>query len=311
MINEKRIQYLLTVAQEQNITTAAKKLYISQPALSRMRLDLEQELGTPLFIRERNALRLTQAGAVYLRGCRQILAIDRSVKREISDLLSSRRGKITLAVTALTGEFLLPRILNAFEAEYPNVKLELYEEKMRFLNEAVKNGKADLALVRSPNDPELTYELVMENPVYVQVPPFYFRKKAGYRPGTQNPSIAPSELNGQPIVLLKKGRGMREEAERLFLQHQITPSEVIETENIHLANTLVQLNKGFSFIPDFAVHGFFSDDASSVYCQLDGYSFVRPLYCCFSHHRYLTQAERFLLDLIRQMNVDNSKNTNR
>ena len=104
---------------------------------------------------------------------------------------------------------------------------------------------------------------------------------------------------------------MREEAERLFLQHQITPSEVIETENIHLANTLVQLNKGFSFIPDFAVHGFFSDDASSVYCQLDGYSFVRPLYCCFSHHRYLTQTERFLLDLIRQMNVDNSKNTNR
>ena len=115
MINEKRIQYLLSVAQEQNITTAAKKLYISQPALSRMILDLEQELGTPLFIRERNALRLTQAGAVYLRGCRQILAIDRSVKREISDLLSSRRGKITLAVTALTGEFLLPRILNAFE----------------------------------------------------------------------------------------------------------------------------------------------------------------------------------------------------
>ena len=191
MINEKRIQYLLTVAQEQNITTAAKKLYISQPALSRMILDLEQELGTPLFIRERNALRLTQAGAVYLRGCRQILAIDRSVKREISDLLSSRRGKITLAVTALTGEFLLPRILNAFEAEYPNVKLELYEEKMRFLNEAVKNGKADLALVRSPNDPELTYELVMENPVYVQVPPFYFRKKAGYRPGTQNPPLHP------------------------------------------------------------------------------------------------------------------------
>ena len=303
MINEKRIQYLLTVAQEQNITTAAKKLYISQPALSRMILDVEQELGTPLFIRDRSALRLTQAGKVYLRGCRQVLAIDRSVKREISDLLSSRRGKITLAVTALTGEFLLPRILSTFEAAYPNVKLELLEEKMRLLDEAVKNGKADLALVRRHDDPDLTYKLVMENPVYVQVPPFYFKKKAGYRPGTQNPSIAPSELNGQPIVLLKKGRGMREEAERLFLQYQITPSEVIETENIHLANTLVQLNKGFSFIPDVAVHGFFSDDASSIYCQLSGYSFVRPLYCCYSKNRYLTQAELFLLDLITKTNI--------
>lgn len=304
MINEKRIQYLLTVAQEQNITTAAKKLYVSQPALSRMILDVEQELGAPLFIRGRSALRLTQAGEVYLRGCRQVLAIDRSVKREISDLLSSRRGKITLAVTALTGEFLLPRILNTFEATYPNVKLELLEERMKFLGDLVKDGKADLALVRKQEDTDLSYELVMENPVYVQVPPFYFKKKAGYRPGTQNLPIIPSELNDQPIVLLKKGRGLREEAERLFLQYQINPSEVIETENIHLANTLVQLNKGFSFIPDFAVHGFFSDDAASVYCRLSGYSFVRPLYCCYSKNRYLTQAERFLLNLIAKITLN-------
>lgn len=304
MINEKRIQYLLTVAQEQNITTAAKKLYVSQPALSRMILDVEQELGAPLFIRGRSALRLTQAGEVYLRGCRQVLAIDRSVKREISDLLSSRRGKITLAVTALTGEFLLPRILNTFEATYPNVKLELLEERMKFLGDLVKDGKADLALVRKQEDTDLSYELVMENPVYVQVPPFYFKKKAGYRPGTQNLPIIPSELNDQPIVLLKKGRGLREEAERLFLQYQINPSEVIETENIHLANTLVQLNKGFSFIPDFAVHGFFSDDAASVYCRLSGYSFVRPLYCCYSKNRYLTQAERFLLNLITKITLN-------
>lgn len=304
MINEKRIQYLLTVAQEQNITTAAKKLYVSQPALSRMILDEERELGAPLFIRDRSALRLTQAGEVYLRGCRQVLAIDRSVKREISDLLSSRRGKITLAVTALTGEFLLPRILNTFEATYPNVKLELLEERMKFLGDLVKDGKADLALVRKQEDTDLSYELVMENPVYVQVPPFYFKKKAGYRPGTQNLPIIPSELNDQPIVLLKKGRGLREEAERLFLQYQINPSEVIETENIHLANTLVQLNKGFSFIPDFAVHGFFSDDAASVYCRLSGYSFVRPLYCCYSKNRYLTQAERFLLNLITKITLN-------
>lgn len=298
MINDKRIQYLLTVAQEQNITMAAKKLYISQPALSRMILDVEQEIGTPLFIRDRSALRLTQAGEVYLRGCRQVLAIHNSVQREISDLISCRQGKITLAVTALTGEFLFPRILSAFEAAYPNVKLDFIEDRMRFLDEAVKNGKADIAIVRKPVDPDLSYKLVMENPIYVQVPPFYSEKKGCFRPGIDNPSIEPSELNGQPIVLLKKGRGMREDAERLFLQYQITPSEIIETENIHIANTLVQLNKGFSFIPYLTVHGFFRDTAPSVYCQLSGYSFVRLLYCSYSKHRYLTQAERFLIDLI-------------
>lgn len=303
MINEKRIHYLLTVAQEQNITTAARKLYISQPALSRMILDLENEIGAQLFIRDRTALRLTQVGEAYLRGCRQVLAIDKSVKCEIADLLNSRRGKITLAVTALTGEFLLPRILNKFEAAYPNVELELLEERMKDLGQLVKDSKADLALVRSRQDPDLDYELVMENPVYVQIPPYYAQAHSGYRPGIQNPPFSPKKLDGQPIVLLKKGRGLRAEADKLFALYGITPSACLETENIHLANTMVQLNKGFSFIPDFAVHGFFNDDSSSIYCQMEGYSMVRPFYCCYIKDRYLTQAERFLIDLISKTDI--------
>lgn len=303
MINEKRIQYLLTVAQEQNITTAAKKLYISQPALSRMILDLEQELGTPLFLRDRSALQLTQAGEVYLRGCREVLAIDRAVKKEISDLRDSRTGKIVLAVTALTGEFLLPKILPPFESAYPNVSLALSEERSAILSKLVKDGRADLALVRRRDDDSLDYQLVMENPIYLQIPAFYSQLHPDYHPGTQNPPLDPAALNSAAVILLKKGRGLREEVDRLFLQYNITPGMVLETENIHLAHELAHMNKGFTFIPDFAVRNFFHDDASSVYCQLDGYSFIRPLYCCFSRHHYLTKAERFLLDLIVKTTV--------
>ena len=299
MINEKRIQYLLMVAEEQNITSAARKLFVSQPALSRMILDIEQELGMPLFVRDRGAVRPTQAGEVYLRGCREVLAIDRAVKREISDLRSSRRGKITLAVTALTGEFLLPRILSDFEAAYPGVQLELLEARTMALSELVKNGKADLALVRKQETSELSYERVMENPVYLQLPPFYVEAcGVNFRAGIENPPISPLVLNGQPVVLLKEGRGLREETDRLFLQYEITPSKIVETENIHLAHQLVNLNKGFTFIPDFAVHDFFHDDAESIYCQLDGYTMTRPLYACYTRNRYLTAAERQLIDLI-------------
>ena len=69
MINEKQIEYLLTVAETHNITAAAKKLYISQPALSRMILDLEQTLGVSLFVRDRGNLHLSQSGEVYINGC--------------------------------------------------------------------------------------------------------------------------------------------------------------------------------------------------------------------------------------------------
>ena len=83
MINERLVQYLLTVEEEQNITCAAKKLYISQPALSRMILDLERSLGTPLFVRDCGNLHPTQAGEIYLKGCREVLAVSHFVNNQI------------------------------------------------------------------------------------------------------------------------------------------------------------------------------------------------------------------------------------
>lgn len=303
MINEKQIYYLLTVAEEHNITAAAQKLYISQPALSRMILDLEHALGTSLFIRNRGNLQLTQAGEVYLRGCKDVLAISKSVSKEISDLSDSRSGRITLGLTSVTGEFLLPAILDTFEQEFPHVELVLIEERMSVLQEMVKSGKADMAFVYQTDDSELEYRLILENPIYLQVPPFFMKGQSIWKPGSQNPPILPEALSGQPMILLKKGRSMREMADRLLMQFQITPGKVIETENIHLASSLVNLNKGFTFVPSIAMHHFSGSDNTSFYCQVKDYPMKRSLYCCYRKHGYLTVGERFLINMIPEILV--------
>ncbi|WP_367568216.1 LysR substrate-binding domain-containing protein [Lacrimispora sp.] len=303
MINEKQIYYLLAVAEEHSITAAAQKLYISQPALSRMILDLEHNLGTSLFIRNRGNLQLTQVGEVYLRGCKEVLAISKSVSKEISDLSDSRSGRITLGLTSLTGEFLLPAILDTFEQEFPHVELVLIEERMSVLQEMVKSGKADMAFVYQTDDPELEYRLILENPIYLQVPPFFMKGQSNWRPGSQNPTILPESLSGQPMILLKKGRSMREMADRLLMQFQITPGKVIETENIHLARSLVSLNKGFTFVPSIAIHHFTGSDNTSFYCQVKDYPMKRSLYCCYRKHGYLTVGERFLINMIPKILV--------
>lgn len=301
MINEKQIRYLLTVVEEHNITAAARKLYISQPALSRLILDLEHDLGTALFIRDRGNLHLTQAGEIYLRGCRDVLAISRAVSKKISDIKDSRSGHITLGVTALTGEFLIPYILNAFEERFPHVELNLMEERMTVLQEIIKNGKADMAFVYRTDEPDLEYQMVLENPVYLQVPPFFLEGKEGWNPGISNPSISPEDLSGQPLILLKKGRGMREMADRLLVRFPITPGKIIETENIHLARSLVHLNKGFTFVPSVAIHRLSQNGHQSFYCSLRDYPMKRSLYCCYRKYGYLTEAERFLIHLIPEI----------
>lgn len=303
MINEKQIYYLLTVAEEHNITAAAQKLYISQPALSRMILDLERDLGTSLFVRNRGNLQPTQAGEVYLRGCKDVLAVSKSVSKELSDLSGSRSGRITLGLTSLTGEFLLPAIWDTFEQEFPHVELVLIEERMSVLPEMVKSGKADMAFVYRSDDPELEYRLFLENPIYLQVPPFFVKEQPKWRPGSQNPPILPESLSGQPMILLKKGRSMREMADRLLAQFHITPGKVIETENIHLASSLVSLNKGFTFVPSIAMHHFSGSDNTGFYCQVKDYPMKRSLYCCYRKHGYLTVGERFLINMLPEILV--------
>ncbi len=303
MINERLVQYLLTVEEEQNITSAAKKLYISQPALSRMILDLERSLGTPLFVRDRGNLHLTRAGEIYIDGCREVLAVSRSVTKQIADLSGSRSGRIVLGVTAVTGEFLLPQILDDFEREYPQVELILTEEKASVLQDLVKRGKTDLALVYQ-TDSDLECHLIAENPVYVQVPPVFTEGRTGWKPGKQNPEIEAETLQNQSLILLKKGRGMREIAEQFLKQFSIAPAHVFETENIHLASRLAALNRGFTFIPGIAVSPLMQDGDSGYYCQVKDYPMKRNLYCCYRKQSYQTEAERYLIGLIEKTGLE-------
>ncbi len=74
-MDTKQIEYILKIAEENNITKAADKLYITQSALNQQLLKLEKELGTPLFHRSRVNWRPTEAGEVYLRNARQILRL--------------------------------------------------------------------------------------------------------------------------------------------------------------------------------------------------------------------------------------------
>lgn len=295
MINEKHVHYLLTVAEEHSITAASKKLFISQPALSRFILDVEHTLGTALFIRDRGNLHLTQAGEIYLQGCQEVLAISRSVEKEISQLSNSLAGKITLGVTPLTGEFVLPAIWDTFEAAFPSVELTLREERMSDLQDMVKKGAVDMALVYHTSDSQLTDHLLYENPIYVQVPPSFKKQLEPPQTAGQFPLIPPEALADQAMILLKKGREMREVADRFFESFTIVPDKILETENMHLASTLVNLDKGFTFVPAIFMRGLHKQNSANCYAQIAEYPMKRALYCCHRKDAYLTEAERFLI----------------
>jgi DNA-binding transcriptional LysR family regulator len=89
-LDTKQIEYILKIAEENNITKAAEKLFLTQPALNQQLLRLEKELGTQLFHRSRTNWRPTQAGEIYLENARKMLLIKQETYRIIGDIVSDK-----------------------------------------------------------------------------------------------------------------------------------------------------------------------------------------------------------------------------
>jgi DNA-binding transcriptional LysR family regulator len=169
----RHLRYFVTVAEELSFSRASARLRISQPAVSRQIKDLEEEAGTPLILREPAGLRLTQAGETFLAFARDIL-------RRSSDALKAMHTFKPGASEALTVGFIptalpsfLSHALKDFGAAYPKVMVNLLELSPKEQVDALRQGKADIALLGNAC-PELRTEfdvkVVMRLSLAVAVP---------------------------------------------------------------------------------------------------------------------------------------------
>ena len=120
------LQYFLMVAREENITRAATLLHITQPPLSRQLMQLEEELGTKLFIRSNHNVLLTDEGLLFRRRAQDIVFIMEKAKGEITQSEDTLTGMISIGCGELHSVKELAKMMADFQLQYPAVKFELY-----------------------------------------------------------------------------------------------------------------------------------------------------------------------------------------
>src|SRR6516165_12279621 len=103
-----QLRYAVCVAEERRFTKAAARLHVAQPSVSSAVAALEQELGAPLFYRERSEVSLTGAGEVFLPWARQVLADCEAGAAAVRDLLGLEKGRLVLGATPSLASNLLP-----------------------------------------------------------------------------------------------------------------------------------------------------------------------------------------------------------
>jgi DNA-binding transcriptional LysR family regulator len=145
-LNLNQLRVFNAICDELSMTGAARRLHISQPAVSKQLADLEQSIGTPLVDRLPRGLRLTSAGEVLATHARRIFQAEHAAEAELAQLLGLGRGRLAVGASTTIGGYLVPPVLGEFHGQFPNITIELQIGNTLAITEAVLGGTLDVGL---------------------------------------------------------------------------------------------------------------------------------------------------------------------
>ena len=144
----KQILCFVMVAEELNFTSAAQKLYLSQPGLSRHIQNLERELGVVLFDRDNKSVALTPEGLQFLSTARELLHASRDMLYTAKCLREGMQGKLKIGYQG-SARHVLPPLLRNFRKNHPEILITLEQRGAEQLLQQVQDGALDLAVAFS------------------------------------------------------------------------------------------------------------------------------------------------------------------
>lgn len=146
------LEYFLVVAEEENITKAAQRLYISQPTLSRQLMQLEEELEVKLFKRSNHKINLTKEGMLLKRRAEELVELSEKTKKELIQNEKELVGEIFIGSEELRSVKELAKIIKLFHKKYPLVKFHLKSGNNDDIRMWLEQGRVDFGLLMEPVD---------------------------------------------------------------------------------------------------------------------------------------------------------------
>lgn len=236
------------VAYYQNITLAAKTLFLTQPTVSHYILNLEKELDCQLFNRSKRGMKLTPEGELLFQHIAKAYTEISHGENELKEYLHMGKGLIKIGASETTlRNFLIP-VLGQFRSKYPQIHLQIYNTTCQQTNDAIKNGTIDLAVMTTPfPDTDLSIRpLANFSTVAIAGPLFSY---------LTDRTLTYQELAQHPLICLEKGTSSRNYLETLFASHSVHLQPDIELSSADLITPLAEQNIGIGFVPRiFAEH---------------------------------------------------------
>lgn len=238
----RHIRYFQAVAEHLSFTRAAAALHVSQPALSQLVKQLEEELGTQLFDRTGRTTRLTDTGTAYLQYVRRASQELRDATRAIHDVNDLSRGSLRFAVTPTFTTYLVGPLVEAFHSRYPNITLTVREISQESIEELLLAGELDVGIAFGEvNCPDIDTLPLLDETLALVV-------NTGH-PLAKKESVDVQTLNTASLVLLSKAFATREQIDSYCRKHGIHPKVMMEANALGAVTEIVRRTSLATLLP--------------------------------------------------------------
>lgn len=239
-MNFNQLEYFCTTVECGSITKAAKKLYVTQPAISGSIRELEKEFAVTLFSHTRGRLTLSPEGERFYARAEQLLREVESTKAQLHDL-GGIHQPVRVGIPPLWGTTFFPDLLRDFKEKHPDIRLTFYEYGSARAATLVQEEELDIALVNlSLNDPEKFHSLCIGRDHFVIV-------MDPTHPLASRQSLTMEELTNLPLVMYNTDSVQNHSIRSRFDRIGVVPNVLLYTSQIHTIKSMVHSNTCVSF----------------------------------------------------------------
>ncbi|MEO2078281.1 MAG: LysR family transcriptional regulator [Bacillus sp. (in: firmicutes)] len=284
----RQLRLFIEVAKHKSITKAAENMHISQPALSKSLMALEDELGMTLIIRTNKTSDLTDAGKVVLEYALRMTVLVDEMKTTLIDMTNLSRGQINIGLPPFIGSLFFPRVMAKFHHAFPNIELNITEYGGARVVKSVEEGEFELGVAVLPIDEQQfsVYPIVEEEMRLVVYKDHHLSDRE---------QVELKELREEEFIFYHEEFALNQIMRNHFIAAGFEPKILFKSSQWDLMTEMVAANLGITILPQSICNRAFNADLKIIKLQDD---IMWRLAVITKKDRYISNAGRTFIDFI-------------